>query len=135
MRKKTNIMQCVDQSRRSALFNVFTITVFASLAFGYILWCLSWPVSVAVALQEPFGTTPSSAFQAVRLAAAISMLLFYIGGTTWLIHRSRKAMQGGVHFSIVVTAWAALLFLNPFGPVALLLSNRILRDPSAAPVL
>ena len=98
----------------------------------FILWCLSWPVSVLTALQEPFGAPQSQVAMTARAIAAANMLAFYVCGVGWLIHRTRRALGSGSAVSSVIAAWAMFAFLNPLGPVVLVFSWRMLRGANAA---
>ena len=98
----------------------------------FILWCLSWPVSVVTALQEPFGAPQSQVAMTARAIAAANMLAFYVCGVGWLIHRTRRALGSGSAVPSVIAAWATFAFLNPLGPVALVFSWRMLRGANAA---
>jgi|SRR5436190_1823397 hypothetical protein len=98
----------------------------------FIIWCLSWPVSVVTAMQEPFATPQSRVATIARAVAAANMLAFYICGAAWLIHRTRKALAASTSPAPgVFAAWAAFVFFSPFGPVVLLLSRRMLRGSNA----
>ena len=98
----------------------------------FILWCLSWPLSVLTALQEPFGAPQSKLATIARVVAAVTMLMFYICGIAWLMHRTRRALGSGSAVPSVIAAWAAFAFLSPLGPVVLLFSQRILRGANEA---
>ncbi len=90
-------------------------------------------MSVVAAMSEPLGHVPQSQVLLVaRAVAAGNMVAFYICGAAWLIHRTRKALTVSTSDApSVFAAWAAFVFLNPFGPVVLLLSRRMMRGSHA----
>ena len=98
----------------------------------FILWCLSWPVSVLIAMQEPFGSPHSQLGLATRAFAAGTVLAFYVCAIGWLIHRTRRAFNSGSTVSAMIGAWVTFVFLSPLGPLVLLFSERILRTSNAA---
>jgi hypothetical protein len=58
---------------------------------------------------------------AIRLLCAANVMLYYVGGATWLAMQSRGASR-----SRVAAAWIVYGFLSTLGPVTLLLAKVIL---------
>jgi hypothetical protein len=87
----------------------------------YALWCLSWLPSVVGMLSHTPGQRDTPEQAAIRLLCAANLMLYYVGGATWLAMQSRGASR-----SRVAAAWIVCGLLNAFGPVTLLLAKAIL---------
>jgi hypothetical protein len=92
-----------------------------------VLWCLSWLPSVAFALSEgpPGAPEPMST---VRALCLLNFILYYAGGLAWLILKSFQSDS----LVCVFLAWCVFLFLNPFGPVVLVICKCIFATGQAS---
>lgn len=98
----------------------------------WILWSLSWPVTLIGALGHPASghlTPAGKAFKDVCLASALA---YYGVAILWLAVQScRKARS--VPTRRVLGAWGALVLLGTAGPVILAVCHYILRPSSGLP--
>src|SRR5262249_48861132 len=88
----------------------------------FVLWCLSWLPTIVLALTENFNGPEQWWERVTRLACAVNVAGFYVGGWVWLARRSRGA---GLGRQLVVAL--TLFTLSSFGPMILPVCGSILR--------
>jgi hypothetical protein len=72
-------------------------------------------------LGETPGTPDTPRQTAIRAVCFANVMLYYVGGGTWLAVQCR-----GSRASLIALAWVLCCFLNSFGPATLLGAKTLL---------